>query len=704
MKGIEDKNGKLSFDDVELTTAPINQNGLEVVEGAERILKHNGVNVGIGSELKKGFEVVEVEGVRKLKFDGVILAEDVTPPEADEYISPEGYWIPIPQPDGVSEKNQSTASLIAKYDALMSAHPTYITKRRYEKSGVPILTATGGFELYSYVLEPENYTHTFFIGASVHGNERDAPIQLQRIVDILCNKTNTPPYAELKQLKDNVRFVLIPIISPYGYEVRSMNVPYEGSTYGVNMNRNYDYNHQYGIPGVGVGGSNPFDMVETAHIRDVINEFGAENFDFYMDMHDGGGVLEHYWINFNVDHPNRQPVKSFVNYLINKYEIADPVIPHVKDNGIGGMAQLWASKTLGIVSSTNEWIGGFLGYDFSVAQMTQSMEIRANIILMAYKENWRGNVINPINGYFNFDKGKSFTRATLRREGAHTETLVSDADIYGRWDLLMSKNPTLITKSPLLGYDAYGTQSIHTYTFGNGSTKVLYVGGLMRWGGTHKIDEYAIYQLIEYLCNDYYVNQSTHLQDLKNNYKIVVLPCIDNFGTNATTLRNAGLNQTVISPARWKITAGVTNPSPDGATNHGVIIVKNLIDSNADAKLIVSGGEIMEGYAFNPVDYSTDYEIQFVIPKNQTFDLTAFKTHLETNRNENVVVENTVGLTFGDYAYDNHGLKTYFIQQKGNAARWASVVNDVEFTQDDYQYFTWNAGRRISNIVNVFLK
>lgn len=702
MKGIENINGHFAFDGTEITSDSLNSKGLEVEEGAARKLKYNGVDVAVGTSDKKGFYVDEISGNRILKFDGATLAKKTDTGgdiggDTGSYISPEGYWIPVAQPNGVVEKDQSYETLIGKYDALMAAHPGYITKRTS-----PLVTDSGGYALHSYVFVPQSYTKTFFVGCTVHGNEKDAPIQLYRIAEILCNKTHLPEYAELAKLRNNVRLILVPIISPYGYNNSSMNVPYPGAQYGINMNRNYDFNHQYSIPSVGVGGNSPFEMEEIQHVRDIISEFGAENIDFYMDMHDGGNVNEHYWINYNVDHPNRNPVKDFVQYLIEKYNISNPIIPHVADNGITGMAQTWAAKSMGIVASTNEWIGGFLGYDFSSSQMTQSMEIRANILLMAYNQNWKGNIVNIESTFFHIDKGKAFTRKSLRKEGASAETLVSDSEIYARWDSLMAKYPTRITKSASLGTNPEGL-SIHTYTIGNGANKVLYVGGVMRYGGTHKIDEYAIWQLAEYLCQDHFVNQSAHLQNLRNNYTIIVLPFIDNVAGNTENDKKKGLNNTVITSPKWQITNGKTVPSSWGLTVHDVPIIKNLIDSNENLKMIVSGGEIMEGYSLNPADYSTNFETQFVIPKNQIWDFESYRTHLQTNRVENVVVENTKGLTFGDYAYDQYGIKTYFIQVKSHAARWAEVSSEMDISADDYLYHNWNAGRRIANIVNVFL-
>ena len=49
---------------------------------------------------------------------------------------------------------------------------------------------------------------------------------------------------------------------------------------------------------------------------DVLEKIGVENIDYAMDWHDGGNVMEHYWINYSVDGDNRIMVDDFINYLI----------------------------------------------------------------------------------------------------------------------------------------------------------------------------------------------------------------------------------------------------------------------------------------------------------------------------------------------------------------------------------------------------
>lgn len=615
------------------------------------------------------------------------------------------YWTPPTQPTSVY-KPWSYSELIAEYDKLMNSSNGYITKKRYEINGEPVLTINGNYELFSYTLAPVSYSKTIFISAGVHGNEMDAKQQLLRFVDILVNKVNLPEYKRFKRVRNDCRLVIIPCISPYGHDNASMNIPYtfEGTeTAGINLNRNYDFNQQWALASAGVGGNEPFEFAEIQHVRDVMKSIGYENISHAMDWHDGGAVNHHYWINYTVDSKLRKPVMDFLDYLIKTHNIENPDISQCKDTATTGTFAGYVGKTLGLSGGTVEWIGGYLGYDFDESQMTQSLEIRANCVLFGYEMDLSSWVIEePSNAkYFHFDYPKAFTRKGLRKDGAEERTKVTHEQIYSRWDNLTNMYPTLITKSNQLGVNADG-EAVFTYTFGNGANKVLYVGGILRYGATHKIDEFAIYSLIEYLCNDNIVKQSKFLQELKNNYTIIVLPCIDNIAANNVTYRTSGLNNMALSYKKWQIVDGKCQPTSNALTYNDIPILKNIIDNNTDLKCIISGGEDCSKYTANSQDYSTEFETQIIISLNQNDDTAEYSQHLTNDRNENVIIEHTKGITFGDYAYDNFGIKTYYVQLHVSK-RYTELADYHTLTEDEYLYDNYEAGRRIANIVNLML-
>ena len=616
------------------------------------------------------------------------------------------YWTPPTQASS-SYNPYTYEQLIGEYDKLMAKSNGYIKKYRYEKEGKAVLTKNGSYELYHYVLEPSKYSKTIFIQAGIHGNEMDAKQQLLRIVDILVNKVNEKGYERFEAIRNDCRLIIVPCVSPHGHNTRSMNIPYfyDSTEYVINLNRNCDFNQQWALASPGVGGHPSFDMEEVQHVRDVLKNIGYENIDYAMDWHDGGEVTQHYWINYALDSKSRIPINNFINYLVEKYNIDNPVIDNCKDSSTTGTSSMYFAKTLGIPGSTVEWIGGYLGYNFDESQMTQSMEIRGNMLLLVYENDFKGWNIeeNKDAKYFKFDFPKAFTREGLRYDEADPRTIVTDQQIYARWDKLQSKYPNLISKSEKLGTNTDGSQDIYTYTFGNGSKKVLYVGGIKRYGASCKIDEFAIYQLIEYLCNDYIVNQSKFLQELKNNYTIIVLPCIDNKAGNTTGMKECGLNNMALSYKKWQIIDGKCQPTSYALSVHDIPILKSIIDNNSDLKCIVSGGEDLTKYGANSSEYSTEFETHIVIPKNQHNNLDDYKSYLEVDKNENVVIENTVGTTFGDYAFDNYNIPTYFVQLKPSK-RYKELSNYHSLNETEYIHCNYEAGRRMANIVNLFLK
>lgn len=615
------------------------------------------------------------------------------------------YWVPPTQSASVY-KPWTYSELIAEYDKLMNNSNGYIKKKRYEIDGEPVLTINGNYELFSYTLEPSSYSKTIFISAGVHGNEMDAKQQLLRFVDILVNKVDTPGYERFKRLKNDCKLVIIPCISPYGHDTSSMNIPYtfdETATHGINLNRNYDFNHQWALASAGVGGDRPFEFEEVQHVRDVLKDIGYANINYAMDWHDGGSVTKHYWVNYTVDSKLRKPVVDFINYLVETHNIENPSIEECKDTSTTGTFAGYVGKTLGISGGTVEWIGGYLGYSFNESQMTQSMEIRANCVLFGYEMDLSSWVIEePSNArYFHFDYPKAFTMRGLRKDASEERTKVTHEQIYSRWDNLVNNYPNLITKSNQLGVNADG-EAVFTYTFGNGDNKILYVGGILRYGATHKIDEFAIYSLIEYLCNDDIVNQSKFLQELKNNYTIIILPCIDNTAANNATYKYSGLNNMALSYKKWQIVDGKCQPTSNALTYNDIPILKNIIDNNTDLKCIISGGEDCTKYSGNSQDYTTEFETQIIIPLNQNDDTTEYAQHLINDRNEDVIIEHTKGTTFGDYAYDNFGIRTYYIQLHVSK-RFTELADYHTLTEDEYMHGNYESGRRMANIVNLML-
>lgn len=761
--------------------------GITIESGSPRTLNLEGVEVAqggsanqaglyaVGSKLYlDGEEIADAQGGTGLLIsnDGLVYNGEAvggeTPPTPQRRL-----WIPPAQPESNYLK-WTYRQFIAAYDELMtdSAYPGIIKKYEYVETGNGTKTegghevpdyqhsfvlaqsgdynengsAYGGYPLYHYEFTPANYTKTFFVQASIHGNEHDPALTIHRFFDIICNHASESDYSRLAELRDNVRFIVIPVVNPYGYDNRSMNVPYTNwfgeemtGTQMLNINRNFDCNLYYGISGSGNGGNYPFQVAEGRQVDALVDLLSPQNIDYFIDNHDDTrDNNSHFWFNFNADAVNAPVMKTLLADLIEyeeelrlaggtdyrHFESADAdelgyVHPNVADaSGTTGTAATWSNFTKGMLGSVCEYIGGYFGYSFvtiSSEQATRSLRIRANLLIYAYEMiNTKGWLINESAdaGYFHFDNPVSMTRQGLRKDLVYSEycdCIVSIDEVYQRWDKLASANPSYISKSALLGQNSSG-DDIYSYTLGNGNKKVLFIGGAMRWDVNHKETEFGMYVLAEYLCNGYIVNQSAFLKKLKQEYTIVVIPCID---IQAGEYNYRCLNCMVGQYKRWTITGGkcvrVANENYVDTA-----IFADWIADHDDALVLVSGGEDTSGYAYeykgldnSTGKYSTNYMTQFILPKNMATPqwLTDYCDHLEDDRGEDApVVESSGGTGCADYAYDTYGIPAYFVNLKVSN-KWAERQEDMRSgeTAENYMYRTYETGRRIANIVNIFL-
>lgn len=733
--------------------------GIEISNGTTRTLSLDGVAVATGGSLNRaGLYVIG----NKLYLDGAVIAEsnnaiglirkadglyfgDVmvgssipeppTPPTPVE----SGLWLP-PTQEASTYNKFTYDTLIATYDDLKdnSNYPGTITKHTYSKAG------KGDYPLYHYRFTPANYTKTFYVQATIHGSEKDAAQTVFRIFDIICNHCNEAAYSRLRPLRDNVRFIVVPCVSPWAFDHSTMNFQYtdwngedtyidehgEVQPLMLNPNRNTDFNHQFGVAS-GTGGNYPWQVPETEHIKSVVESIGIENIDYLVDNHDGGNVSEHFWINYNADGANAPVIRQLISDLIAYEEdlIDDGgtdyrhngqwVIPNCNDCAAQGtgICAAWFNDTLGALGSVCEYMGGYFGYGFTAEQMTRSLRIRANLLIYAYELiNTKGWIVNEAQDaeYFHFDYPLAMTRQGLRIDGSDTtksHTIVTQDNVYARWDALAENYPTYVTKSAKLGENSSG-DSIYSYTLGNGNKKVLLLGGSMRWGIADKYTEFGMYVLAEYLCNANIVAQSSFLQTLKQDYTIVVLPCIDiDAGGHAQGKTEMSLNTNGTGVGygldKWTINDGVCQPTTHGNACDDVTIFKAWVAAHDDALFLLSGGERAGGYSLEDTPYSTNYMTQIILPKNLTAPqwLTDYCAHLESDRGEDAPdVDNTNGMTSGDYAYDNYSLPTYYINLKPSnmwAARQQYMASGD--TSEHYMYRNYETGRRIANIVNFIL-
>lgn len=196
-------------------------------------------------------------------------------------------------PDGVStnetDSNGNPAALvtyadvIAKYDALVSAYPTYAQKHSFGND------ASGTIPMYYYTFKPKYYTQHVYLQAGVHGWEPDPVFALAEIMYLIANAYggNLSPKIddskELAYLRGNVAFTVVPCVNPYGFNRRSDCYVGDGSGegHGGTSKRSVAQNNANNVQLNGAWNGNE---AEAVYIRTLLDSIASE-LSFAIDMH-----------------------------------------------------------------------------------------------------------------------------------------------------------------------------------------------------------------------------------------------------------------------------------------------------------------------------------------------------------------------------------------------------------------------------------
>ena len=168
------------------------------------------------------------------------------------------------------------------------------------------------------------------------------------------------------------------------------------------------------------------------------------------------------------------------------------------------------------------------------------------------------------------------------------------------------------------------------------------------------------------------------------------------------------LNASYSSYAKWQIVNNKCAPTNYALnTAHDVPIFLSFLQAHQDALMLLSGGEDTSGYAFETPKYTTEYMTQIILPMNQSLPQVVqdYLVHLENDRGEDApIIEHTTGKTFGDYAYDNYKIPTFYVNLKvSNMWKERRSMGQSGYSDSDYMYQNYETGRRIANIANLFL-
>ena len=162
----------------------------------------------------------------------------------------------VPYSDIIAKYDRIRSRVTTLYNDIADTVPKPVTITKSE-----ILTTDSGYVLYKYTFTPAYPQKTILLQAGVHGNEYEGIYALYNLLTLMY--TSFYNYPQLEKLKNDCKFVVIPVINPYGFE---HNTKLNGD--GINV---YDY--------YGTDQDNP---KEIQAVKEVAN---SEEFDYAMDIH-----------------------------------------------------------------------------------------------------------------------------------------------------------------------------------------------------------------------------------------------------------------------------------------------------------------------------------------------------------------------------------------------------------------------------------
>lgn len=223
---------------------------------------------------------------------GVIYTKIVGQNSCQQYLDDRNTYI-APVPSGYCESkvayNTNGTHYLNKYNfttmtgmftALATANPDYVTETLLGKD------STNTYEIKSYVLDAPSAISsgyesamgrdkpTFIITAGLHGVEPDAVHSVYHFMKDLCE--NYMESDHLEYLRNNVKFVIVPLSNPWGYVNQSYN-----NANDVDLNKNFA--HGYRTNGTANTGANAYSEVETTLLKGVFDSYPKAI--FHLECH-----------------------------------------------------------------------------------------------------------------------------------------------------------------------------------------------------------------------------------------------------------------------------------------------------------------------------------------------------------------------------------------------------------------------------------
>jgi hypothetical protein len=279
------------------------------------------------------------------------------------------YWSPPTIP--AANLNMSYSEFIeATHEGLRRKFPEYINRI------VVGTDSSGTYPIYRYIYSPKTFTRTVSLTAGVHGDEPESYWGLYHVLKSICVSYDDHP--ALKEIRDTVRIIVIPVVSPWSYE----NFCRENVN-GININRNYDVNWmktESGSQGM------PFSEAESRAVRDVISEY-SDDIDFHLDLHtvplkyDEAGTYGAY-----------SYVKTYSKLWSPMHEVQEYIVNLWNKKYNKSLLSLYQQSTssnttnyiqdyLGVPAATLEFASGNFGVLADSSEMTRAVEWYGNVLL-----------------------------------------------------------------------------------------------------------------------------------------------------------------------------------------------------------------------------------------------------------------------------------------------------------------------------------
>lgn len=142
------------------------------------------------------------------------------------------------------------------------------------------------YYVYEYTFAPKNYSRTVMLSGGMNACELPAEFGIAYFIKNVMEGTDD----SFVFLRENVRFKVIAVLCPWSFDQAPMK--YENYN-GVNLNKNFDYNHSwdnYSAGGAGTKGDAPCSEAETQILLGWLED-NANDCDLWIDCHtDSSGI------------------------------------------------------------------------------------------------------------------------------------------------------------------------------------------------------------------------------------------------------------------------------------------------------------------------------------------------------------------------------------------------------------------------------